>query len=186
MAGTTISGITLTNVTLNGPADNPAYVTGTIDVTSGVALMGSSGTAWTITNSGLVRSTASYGIQLSSGGTVTNISGGTISGFSGIYQGGAPGTVVNAGIITGIGGFGFGVELHAGGQITNQAGGTISGAGGLYIGGGPGVVINAAGIIGTASTGILLNSGGIVSNQGTGMISGTTDGIQFGQGAGTS
>ena len=81
------------------------------------------------------------------GGSVTNVAGGTIDGLGkyGILLGG-PGTVVNAGKVTG-GAYGAttypsavyaAINLGEGGSVVNQAGGTISGYNGIYIGGGIG------------------------------------------------
>ena len=65
---------------------------------------------------------------------VINQSGGTISGFAGVYGPIGPITVVNAGSIGGNPTTGRGLLLGAGGSVTNQAGGTISGAVGIYAG----------------------------------------------------
>ena len=83
---------------------------------------------------------------LLAGGSVTNQSGGAISGYFGIYGRGATVTVVNAGSITGPD---EGVDLTAGGSVTNQSGGTISAKFGIYGNGGAVTVVNAGTIIGS-------------------------------------
>ena len=65
------------------------------------------------------------GVVLASGGSVTNQSGGVISGFDGIFGETGALTVVNAGSIAGAG---AGVDLLvASSSVTNQSGGSISG-----------------------------------------------------------
>lgn len=131
--GTTFAATYFQTVTLSSPAEQPSSVTGTITVTSGVALYGSAGTAWSITNSGLIRSqgtgaSGGYGIYLLTGGDITNQSGGTVSGYAGgVLIKGAAGTVVNGGQVIATGTSGFGVDLLSSGAITNLAGATISG-----------------------------------------------------------
>ncbi len=119
------SGITLTSA-----GDNPVYVTGTISSTStaalGAALYSNAAVDWTITNSGHITA-GNYGIRLKTdGGSVTNNSGGTITGLrTGVAIESQPGTVTNAGTIGGQNY--YGVDLTAGSTLTNQGGGTISG-----------------------------------------------------------
>jgi hypothetical protein len=127
--GLTISTAQTANVSL-AAANNPLTITSTGSVTtsSGDAIDGKSGTAWNIIDfgkiSGVVGSSsagiysqgagttvqnfgnisgATAGVWLSSGGNVTNFSGGAISatGNYGVYIGGGAGTVINAGTITG-------------------------------------------------------------------------------------
>jgi hypothetical protein len=78
--GTTGSGI---NLRAGGSVDNTG--TGLIDGYRGVYILG---TAGTVTNSGTILGTASYGVRLLAGGTV--VDSGTISGASGtaVYFGG--------------------------------------------------------------------------------------------------
>ena len=127
------------------------------------------------------------GVDLIAGGSITNQSGGVISGWQGIYGGlplsdpGAPLTVVNAGSIAGVA---SGVSLRGGGYVSNQSGGTISGyvaiAAGINVGGsGGGILVNAGSIVGNMTSrygaGVVLGIGG-VTNQSGGTISGY-DGI---------
>src|ERR1700722_14951687 len=102
----TISGTYTTGVTLSG---NPSTIvtgttiSGTASYASGV--YGPNGTAWTLTNQGLVSETGanSYGVSFAAGGTIINTGSGTITGYE------------------------SGIALGGGGSVTNQAGGTISG-----------------------------------------------------------
>ena len=176
MTATTISGLYTTAVTLSNPTYNPAYVTGTISVNSGVALMGAVGTAWTITNAGRIGSqaTGGNGIVIESGGTVMNLAGGLISGGRAIAVYDGLGIVANQGDISGVS---QGVYLHLG-QITNQAGGTISASNGnaVEVGAHPAGVLNL-GSIAASGDGVLLRSGGLLTNAPGGEISGGVVGV---------
>ena len=86
----------------------------------------------TVVNSGSVggnlTSAHGVGVLVLSGGSVTNQSGGTISGHYGVLAVSDAVTVVNAGYIAGnptAGPTGYGVQLRAGGSVTNQSPGTI-------------------------------------------------------------
>ena len=140
-----------------------------------------------VVNGGLIAgdATKGVGIALGGGGTVTNRSGGTISGLKALSaQGGPsgnPSTVVNAGIIAGNASsttfWSVGVGLNAGGFITNQSSGRISGDRGIYIAGG--TILNAGSIVGYSSVsisssklGIALYGVSVVTNQSGGYIGG--------------
>ena len=85
-----------------------------------------------ITGYGSNPSSAGVYISVTGSGTVTNQSGGTISGYDGIIEVAGAGTVVNAGIIISTGTTaGNGIDLNAGGLVINQSGGTISGPNGI-------------------------------------------------------
>ena len=83
------------------------------------------GAAGTIVNAGLIQSGSFGGGALWDGGSVTNQTGGTITG-------------------------GIGINLHVGGYVSNASGGTIVGTivDGVYVAGGPGTVVNAGSIAG--------------------------------------
>jgi hypothetical protein len=91
---------------------------------------------------------SSKGVDLLVGGSVTNQSGGSISGRDGIYGKTAAMTVVNAGSITGNNDIGIGVFLNSGGSITNQSGGSISAYYGVSVEGSGATVVNAGTITG--------------------------------------
>ena len=91
---------------------------------------------------------ASIGIFVNGPATVTNMAGGTISAHynSAIYLQGAPGTVINGGLLQA----GYAAVLErSGGMVTNLAGATISGRGGVRFNA-PGTLSNA-GMIATTS-----------------------------------
>jgi len=140
------------------------------------------------------------GIGSYAGGSVTNLSAGTISGGLGIS--GAD-TVLNGGIIrgktTGTNPNDVGISLPSGrsffmrsggANVTNQSGGTISGyagiSGGLYSA--SSTVVNAGVITGKGTHsygfGIYLSSGGVVTNAASGSITGAT-GVKLREGAST-
>jgi hypothetical protein len=159
-------------------ADNPLVITSTGAVTttsSGAnAIYGGTAAAWTITNSGVVSSSAGDGIVLEDGGSVTNNSTGTIKGDQyGIVFNAGPGSVTNSGSISSaLGADSVAVDLGDGGSITNLAGGTITG-GNVFINGAVGTITNS-GIIATDSEdGVELAAGGSVTNNAGGSISNT-------------
>ena len=125
-----------------------------------------------VASQGTSRTTA--GIELLSGGSVTNLSGGSISGFYGIVGLLGALTVVNAGSISGSHGqfpgfgtyYGDGIQLRRGGSVVNQSGGVIGGHDGIY-GGKYGAVsvVNAGSIAGVVGDGVVLAAGGSVTNQ---------------------
>ena len=167
--GTYIYGIVLSDPTMRNPATIAAtgYVTNQTMAYNGDAIYGAPGYPWTVTNMGTVKST-SNGVELSSGGTVTNF--GTIDSgvgypISGIVISGGSGTVTNFGtIVSGE----YGIKLTAGGTVTNAQYGWIQGdypaAVALW---GSGTVTNFGTIYGTYWDGVELGAGGSVINFGT-------------------
>jgi fibronectin-binding autotransporter adhesin len=132
------SGVVLSNSTTQNPATVVAfaYVTNTTTLHSGDAIYGTTAAAWNITNLGTIRATAtaSSGLALEAGGTVTNAASARIAGVvNGVYIGGSAGTVTNSGTIlsSGTAGAATGVVLKAGGTIINS--GTIGGGNGTAI-----------------------------------------------------
>jgi fibronectin-binding autotransporter adhesin len=185
MSGRTISNSYSSEITLTNTADNPVTVTGTIDAATQTALYGTTPGVWTIINQGLIDSGDASGITLGAGGTVSNISGGVISGHYGIDFGLGAGTLLNAGSVTGVGTDGFGVRLDEGGLVSNSATGVITGTlYGIYGFDLPGTVLNSAsiGASGTVGTGVYLSRGGTVSNAAGGIISGELFGVRLGNG----
>ncbi len=188
--GKTFSGTYLAGITLSNVSYNPVSVTGTIDVTVGIALYATAGSGWTITNQGVIESgSAIYmpdrsGIVLAPHGSVMNQAGGTISGYSSGIDGRGASTIVNGGIIAGTGTYGEGVLLFAGGTITNQSSAVISGGSGIIGALFAGTVVNAGSISGSAThgSGIALTAGGTVINQSNAFVGGA-DGISGYHGA---
>jgi hypothetical protein len=178
-ADTIESGVTMTNAgTLSGRVTLAAggvfsnASTGTISVSSGNAVYGAAGGAATVVNAGVIADTdasGDRGIDLAAGGSVTNQSGGSISGHDGIVGYNAAVTMANAGTIAAY----VGALLFEGGSVTNQSGGAISGGlDGIEGQGAAVTVVNAGTIAGSNGEGILLFAGGSVTNRSGGAISG--------------
>jgi hypothetical protein len=165
-----------------------------IDASSGDGVFGNGAASWTVTNAGAINATGfDFGIVLVNGGTVNNLSGGTISGGAAAVdiQGGS-GVITNAGVATGD------VQILASsGNITNLAGGMISASkySAVYIGhsgySGSGAVTNAGTILAAGRAGVEINfsggsNGGVtVNNESGGTISTTgnnDDGVSIDQG----
>ena len=125
-----------------GPASismNNGNVTNTSTGTITGRLFGAflEGGAGTISNSGSISGTNYDGVVLGLGGTVTNNTGGHITGGStGVYvKYRAAGTVTNCGSIAGTATSSTGVDLAGGGMLTNNAGGSITGnTTGVFVG----------------------------------------------------
>lgn len=160
---------------------------GTISgVDSGVYVGGGSAATNLATNAGTISGTGtnSTGLNLASGGAVTNQSGGTISGVAhGVFLAGGASLLSNAGNIYGTAPSGSAALLNAGGSVTNT--GKISGgAVGVFIVGGAGAATNSGSITGTSLGGVVFVSGGSVTNQSGGTISGANLGVEISGGSG--
>jgi hypothetical protein len=145
-----ITGTYATGVYLNTAADNPTTIASTGLLTDGLHV---SFTGLAVVNAGTIiteGATTNVGVFLTAAGSVTNQSGGMISGANyGIVGFGVSVTVtvVNAGSIAGSTTNGDGVFLLSGGSVTNQSGGAISGYNGIY-GADAVTVVNAGTITG--------------------------------------
>ena len=167
-------------------------------VTGSTALYGPAGTTWIVTNLGTISDTgagwgvnfaadgtvingrliaadvaanSAIGVYLSVGGSVTNQSGGTITGHNGVKASNVAATVVNAGRINlDSTSAAQGVLLNAGGSVTNQSGGVILGYDSVLIQGGTSASVVNAGSIGAINRGIALDVSGSVTNLSTGTI----------------
>jgi hypothetical protein len=138
-----------------------------------------------LSNDGLIKGTASYGVGLSSiGGTITNA--GPASSIYGLVDGidnkssktGDRVTVVNFGTITG--NDYYGIRLKDAGNITNTGVDSLIIGGQIGIGDSSGAltVTNQGVIKGVQDDGIRLNGGGTVTNSGTqSYIYGAADGV---------
>jgi hypothetical protein len=157
-----------------------------------------------VVNAGTIEGYGSegYGVVLSGGGSVTNVTGGTIyGGQDGIEAFTVPISVYNQGLIAG--GNRAAIALGVGGAVTNASGATLSGyaagveffspgassvtneARGVIAGGKYGVEVestspltldNAGILTGTASSGAFLHGGGLVTNA----LGGTIQGGRYG------
>src|SRR6202007_484571 len=96
------------------------------------------------------------GVYLLAGGSITNQSGGTISGYNGVISRYGTAAVVKAGDIVGHSPTaGIGVWIRDGGSVTNQSGGTISGFTGVaFTGAVSGTLVDSGTIVGTGGTAI--------------------------------
>ena len=134
-----------------------------------------SGAAGTVSNAGTVSGTDN-GVYIYQGGTVTNLTTGTITGRRAVYGGTGALTVDNAGIIAGGTAVSqSGVRLRTGGSVTNQSTGTITGHYGAHLQGSAGTVDNAGTILGgtgSVARAIRMTAGGTIINQSAALISG--------------
>ncbi len=155
-------------------------VSGTIAGYTGVYAKSGSLTA-TVINDGTISGTGTLfsagGIDLVSGGFVSNASSGRITGYEGVfsYNVGAV-TLVNAGSIIATGHtFSAGAYLGSGSSVTNSSGGVILGNTGVLMLKTAGMVNNAGtigGLGGFGYSGIQFDQGGTVTNAASGAIYG--------------
>ncbi len=145
--GTYHNGILLNNPTVQSTAIVTGYVGNTGSSHKGDAIYGAVGTPWSVVNDGAIVANptlSSVGIDLRSGGSITNNETGSVAGqYAGIRIAGGPGTVTNLGTLSGDG---SGVELKDGGSVTNGTSGLISGNVGVYVVGGAANIVNSGSI----------------------------------------
>jgi Hint domain len=187
---TTITSNSTVGIYLSSPSyTNPVVINPGVTISSIGNGISASPTAWTIQNYGSIAGapTSGVGVFLSAGGSVTNHSSGSISGFTGIYDSQAL-SVVNDGTIVGT--LGGGIVLNSGGSVNNAASAsTILGIDGVDINGSAGTVVNHGSIAGMGTTGfgygVALLAGGSVTNAASASISGAEDGVIIRGGSGT-
>ncbi len=204
VGGTTSAAATIRNAgTITGSVGIAigAYDIGSNTIANSGAINGTNsginvnGAAGSVTNSGTVSASGSYGIGifLDLGGNITNgASGSTRALISGeadgimVFEG--AGIVTNGGTVTGAGQYGAGIDLDLGGGISNGASGAtgalIAGSqNGINVYGAAGTVTNYGTIAGSGGAGIYLGAGGTIVNFGT--ISGANGtAISLGQAGG--
>ncbi len=135
--------------------------------------------AATVLNSGSIFSN-SNGVSLGLGGYVANISTASmIIGRSGIVVNGAPGTVVNAGTVSGA--YFLGIELVSGGQISNtNTASLIYSTEQAVFDTGATTLFNAGTILAVNYDAVYIKGGGAVTNSGTAaLISGGQVGVKI-------
>ncbi|MBN9561500.1 MAG: hypothetical protein J0H14_12350 [Alphaproteobacteria bacterium] len=137
-----------------------------------------------VTNSGKISATGT-GVDLRDGGAVTNHATAALHGDQfGLFITGGPGTVANAGKISG--GERIGVDLAQGGRIDNAANGVIAGkVAGVFFAGGEAALTNAGHINATGAAGVDIESGGNANNERGASIVGADFGIFVAGRAGT-
>jgi hypothetical protein len=166
--------------------------------TNGVHVMNASGT---VTNAGTITGGASGGygallvaggsisnsgsisgrdgIGLRAGGSLDNQAGAVVAGVGasgvGIFVAGNPGTITNAGRVSGTG---FGALMQSGGSLANAAGGSVSGAtAGIMTTGTNATVLNSGSIKATSGAGVDIEHGGSVTNNANASIYGSGFGV---------
>ncbi len=199
VSGTVGAGGTI-STSVTGPinltaANNPLTITNTGRVTtsgSGNGITGTSGTTWTVSNSGTISAASgsasgirlsgpgivtnngiittggsAYGVGLDGGGTVTN-TGTIIGGEDGVRITTGIGTLINSGSIASK--IDDGIGFFAGGSIINAVGGSIGNLGtkgaGIYITGGVGTVTNSGALSGIDYVIDLAKGGNVTNNAG--------------------
>ncbi len=186
MTNQTITASYLTGITLTATNTTIAS-TGSVTNNNAAAVSGLPGTAWTLVNQGGVTGIGADGVDLATGGFVSNAFAANVVGYTGVDIRGATGTVVNGGSIAGTASRYAGVALAAGGSVTNVATGMLIGYNGIRIGGSAGTVMNNGKITtlpGAGTDGVNLLAGGSVTNASYAAINGGT-GVYIGGGAGT-
>ena len=154
---TTIASNSTVGIYLSSPSyTNPVVINPGVTISNtniGGDGISASATAWAIQNYGSIAGnpTSGVGVYLSAGGSVTNHSSGSISGFTGIYDSQAL-SVVNFGSI--MGPLGGGIVLNSGGSVNNAASASvILGLDGVDINGSAGTAFNDGSIAGDTNWG---------------------------------
>jgi hypothetical protein len=168
-----ISGALKNGVALTAASDNPVTVAAgaSIATSDPIGLNGAAGTAWELTNLGLVKATTTA-IKVAGTGTVHNGDAAHASALAEASMQGilivGTGSVTNDGTVKATGPGSIAVRVQAGGVVENRATGTISGIYyGVNIEGASGKVENLGTITATEQSGgagVELDNGGTVIN----------------------
>ncbi len=130
-----------------------------------------------------------FGVVTGANSTLTNLTGGTITGGRATQFSGVNDVLNNSGSITSTAATasqGYGAIFLNGGTVNNLAGGTITGQyRGVSTQGSAGSVTNAGTISSSTELAIAMFNGGTVSNQASGVIDGQYRGVAISGGAGT-
>ena len=176
-SGGTIIGATGIYASGTASVVNAGSVGGGLTSGIGIALA----TSGSVTNlSGGIITGGGYGVRITEGGYVTNASGGSITGADGIYDYVGSFSLVNAGHIygSGTGSSEGGVSLWNGGTVSNASSGVIGGYNnGILVYNQPATIYNAGTIVGNHLRGVWLTNGGFISNASSGAIGGFLDGV---------
>jgi hypothetical protein len=153
-----------------------ASISGLGTLGAGIFITGGVGT---VTNAGSIAGPSHHGVLIAGGGSLSNAATGSISALGvGVLFENQPGTLTNAGYITGTGTQGTGVYLENGGSVTNTSTGTITGAKfGAFLEGDFTTLANYGSISGATYDGAVLGLGGIVTNAAGASISGASTGV---------
>jgi hypothetical protein len=173
------------NLSTYGNSGQLSINTGTVIApTFGDAIIGNTGSAWSLSNAGAVNAASGSGILLNAAGSVANQATGTVTASNyGVRVENGAGSVGNAGLIAA----GYdGVSLNRGGAVSNALGGTITGGHiGIYTGNGAGDVANAGVINARTGDAVSLYNGGNFSNAATGQVTGGYSGVYAGGNGGS-
>src|SRR5271170_4385104 len=132
---TTITSSSSIGISLSSPSYiNPVVINPGVSISSTADGVSAATGFWMIENYGSIAGAAVFpeaGIYLKSGGSVTNATPASITGYDGVKISSGAGTVVNNGSIAGathyieFGGYGVGIALASGGSVTNAASASI-------------------------------------------------------------
>jgi hypothetical protein len=205
VANVTNGGTIIASTVGNGGNAVTLYGGGSVVNQAGATIRGGFGvllyfSAGTVTNAGNITGYISpggnpleaVGVDLGTGGSVTNEAGGTISGYF-------AGIALHLGSVTNqaggaIGGYIFGIAARGSGATVTNAG-DISGEAGVAAVVSAATVINSGAIAGTKAgsafffgpvplgDGVFMNAGGAVTNEAGGTITGAADGVYIAGGA---
>ncbi len=178
-AGATVTGGNGGVVVFSSAAPLTVLNAGVISAPAGQGVAIAATQLASLTNAGTI--SGEYGVELSdvTGGTVSNLAGGVISGSTfGLElngsNNGSVAAIINSGTITSTGPFGYGfyVSSTSLGTFSNMAGGVVSGASAIVVSNSTVSAINNAGNISGTNIGMSIYDDQLESLVNTGTISG--------------